>query len=184
LAKIKYLIKNTTAEEQNELLTKNFEMLWWRVTRYKKEDHPELYNTKREKFNTAFNILYDLNALISQSSHRLLYWEIPKGKHNSKRETDLNCAIREFEEETNIPKDMYKIIFNPITYSFQENNYIYNIKYFPAMCYYAPHNGHLTPTKNDQLCEIVDIKWMSMPMIRSLCDRRLINQVRRLFERI
>jgi 8-oxo-dGTP pyrophosphatase MutT (NUDIX family) len=175
LSKIKFLIKNTTPDEQSELIFKNFEMLWWRATRYKISDCPELYADKLAKFNLAFNNLYDLSKLISQSSSRLPYWEIPKGKHSSKRETDLNCAVRELEEETGIPINMYQIVFNPITYSYQENNITYIIKYYPAKAYYAPQVGKLLPNKKNQLCEIIDIKWMTLPMIRLLGDKRLIN---------
>jgi 8-oxo-dGTP pyrophosphatase MutT (NUDIX family) len=184
LSKIKFLIKNTTAEEQNELLTKNFEALWWRATRYKKEDDLEFYMAKFKKFDLAFNRIHDLNQLISQSSSILNYWEIPKGKHSSKKETDINCAVREFSEETNIPRNMYQISFDPISYSYQDNNYIYNIKYYPAKCFYAPQLGFLRPTDKSQVSEIVAIRWMTMTMIRAIGDKRLINLARRILERL
>ena len=159
-------------------------MLWWRVTRYKKEDCIDIYNAKLAKFNISFNTLYDLSALIAQSSSRLPFWEIPKGKHNSKKETDINCAVRELYEETNFPIEMYQINFNPISYSYTENNITYVIKYYPAKSFYAPHIGHLEPNKNNQLCEIVAIKWMTMQMIRTLGDKRLITLAGRIFSRL
>jgi ADP-ribose pyrophosphatase YjhB (NUDIX family) len=59
-------------------------------------------------------------------------WEFPKGrKHNN--ESDLNCAVREFEEETGIHKKDFFIISNILPYeeTFIGSNYkSYKQKYF------------------------------------------------------
>jgi 8-oxo-dGTP pyrophosphatase MutT (NUDIX family) len=184
LSRIRFLIKNTTGEEQSELITKNFEILWWRATRTKKETNNTFYLMKESKFMNTFTKIHDIENLISQSSCILQQWEIPKGKHNSKRETDINCAVREFEEETNISPDLYQIIFDPISYSFQENNCTYNIKYYPAKCYNLPQLERINPNKKCQIFEIVDIRWMNINMVRVLGNNRLTKLVKRIFDKI
>lgn len=179
LKKIKHMIKNMTSVEQTEILTLNFEMLWWRVTFKSKNDNLELYNSKLDKFN-KFIKTYNVKSLINQSACSLPLWEIPKGRHISHKETDINCAIREFSEETNIEKSFYRIIFNPVVYSYQENNITYIIKYYPAVCKYLPHIGRIQPTKNNQTCEIVEMRWMDVNMVKALTNKRL----EKLFNRI
>jgi 8-oxo-dGTP pyrophosphatase MutT (NUDIX family) len=61
-------------------------------------------------------------------------WEFPKGRRNPK-EKDLDCALREFEEETGISRESLKIIEN--VYPFEEtfigtNHKSYKNKYFLA----------------------------------------------------
>jgi hypothetical protein len=169
-----------TASEQNELLLGNFEAIWWAATLYKKDFNPELYAKKLQKYNTFLSI-YNLESLISQSTSSLSLWEIPKGKPTSVRESDVNCAVREFYEE----KSMYKIIFSPVKYSFQENNYTYTITYFPAICKFLPHIGRIQPTKKNQVCEIVEMRWMDLNMVRAICNNgRLETIVKRVFNAI
>jgi 8-oxo-dGTP pyrophosphatase MutT (NUDIX family) len=38
-------------------------------------------------------------------------WGFPKGRKNNVRETDLECAIRETEEETRIPRTKFKVLY-------------------------------------------------------------------------
>jgi len=61
-------------------------------------------------------------------------WEFPKGRRNQK-EKDLECALREFEEETGISKEHISIVENvlPFEETFIGTNYkSYKHKYFLA----------------------------------------------------
>ena len=50
---------------------------------------------------------------------------------SNKNESNINAAIREFYEETNIKKNKYKLLYNiePIEYTFEDDNikYKYNL---------------------------------------------------------
>lgn len=177
ISKIKYLIKNMTADEQSELITKQFDHLWWRAAHFLPTDNINLFNSKFEKFTNMDN-KYNLVSLIKESSCVQSLWEIPKGKHKSDKETDLNCAIREFEEETSVRKNMYRLIFNPVNYCYQENNTTYSINYYAAI---ALSNFVPRLHAERQLCEVVDVRWMSLPMIKLLGNIRLYNLVKRIF---
>ena len=54
-------------------------------------------------------------------------WEIPKGRRNNK-EKNKCCAIREFEEETNIKSNDYKLIYNNVPLT-EEYKGINNVNY-------------------------------------------------------
>jgi 8-oxo-dGTP pyrophosphatase MutT (NUDIX family) len=90
-------------------------------------------------------------------------WEFPKGRRNS-NETDLECAIREFEEETGISNNDYKILHNVLP--FQEmfigsNNIKYKIVYY--LGYYTSNDGPFFNENNlVQTMEINDLKWVSL----------------------
>jgi adenine-specific DNA methylase len=183
LVRIKFLISRMTASEQNELLLKNFDAIWWLATLHTKESRLDVYNKKLQRFN-SFLQLYDLKSIISQSQSVLSLWEIPKGRANSQKETALNCAVREFTEETNIDKNMYKIIFDPVIYSYQECNNTYKNTYYPAWCKYMPHVGRIQPTKKNQVCEIVEIRWMNLNMVKTLGNHRLENIVKNIFSKV
>jgi 8-oxo-dGTP pyrophosphatase MutT (NUDIX family) len=84
-------------------------------------------------------------------------WGFPKGKRNY-NESDMDCAIREFGEETGINIDKDRIIMNiaPYEEKFCGSNYkTYKNKYLLANLEYEPVS--LVP---DQDCnEISAIKW-------------------------
>ena len=102
---IKKQLENMTTQEQKLVSTSTFETLWSKLWGNSRDiDSPE--------YETAFNKFTSLNLkkLISESPSKFVEpeWGFPKGRR-IRGETDLECAIREFEEETNIPKEAYTI---------------------------------------------------------------------------
>ena len=77
-----------------------------------------------------------LDSLIDESttSWTETEWEFPKGRRNY-QEKDMECAIREFEEETGILKREIKIIENLLPFEeifLGSNHKSYKHKYFLA----------------------------------------------------
>lgn len=100
------LVKNMTIKEQAALVSESFETLWrslWGDDR-NSSDFP----VSREKF-------YLLNRLQLMTDNLSIYtepeWGFPKGRR-MRGETDIACAIREFGEETNVPREAYSILKN------------------------------------------------------------------------
>lgn len=95
-------------------------------------------------------------------------WEFPKGKRASKDESDIDCAIREFTEETGIPPQCYRVIPNFCRidiYTHMGSEYI--ISYFMAILEEPiedPSNG-ITLYSKDQISEVADVQWMGMERI-------------------
>ena len=103
------LIENMTAQEQMMIVNNNFETLWsklWGNSRDRSSSEFEIAETKFNSIDRA-TILCDTGSFMEPE------WGFPKGRR-SRGETDLECAIREFTEETNIPDTAYTIVPNLI----------------------------------------------------------------------
>lgn len=100
------LVKNMTLKEQVAIATEPFETLWknlWGDDRSSSD-----FQTSRERF-------YQLDRLTLMKENLSEYtepeWGFPKGRR-MRGETDLACAVREFTEETNVPRDAYVLLNN------------------------------------------------------------------------
>jgi len=138
---IAILFNQMTTFEKELLKTKTFDELWnefWKIKNIDDAINKKLeieYINAKEKFERLKNNEeIGLNFYVSNCSTGYLEWGFPKGRRNG-IETDLECAMREFEEETGLTKDFYKIISDEII----EEKYIgtngleYKYKYFIAM---------------------------------------------------
>ena len=123
------LIKNMTLKEQAGIACDSFETLWkqlWGDDRTSSD-----YNPSREKFNQLDRVRLMRENL---SVYTEPEWGFPKGRR-MRGETDMACAVREFGEETNIPREAYTILKNIL---FEEtfvglNNVRYRHVYFVAL---------------------------------------------------
>ncbi len=149
-----------------DLLSGNFTQIWYRIWADYIPNAP-MYHMAKTKFETTFCNVADpqrLRRLISTATHAQRMWEIPKGKKSKRDEPELNCAVREFREETNITKKKYKIIPG----ASREESYIdesirYTHKYFFALAGDSlPVNPQISAT-NAETCEV---RWMTMDEIR------------------
>ena len=93
------------------------------------------YNTQRNKYESLISLDNGnyLKSLIKNTKNGELIWEIPKGR-KEKKETDIDCAIREFKEETGINMSFYSILYNinPVTEHYTNDNCGYKHSYFIA----------------------------------------------------
>jgi ADP-ribose pyrophosphatase YjhB (NUDIX family) len=180
IKKLKYLLDHMTFNEKIDILSMNFDILWYKVWLYfpnsnrnklkhyngkEKSQMTKLYLKKKHKFEISFsescNRRY-LTKLIQQSKHASSVWEVPKGRCKIK-ESHVDCAVREFYEETNINSSKYTILKSkPIIHSYKDENVIYKSIYYIAKLK-ADHDD-LSPvvnfTKINQISEIKDIKWI------------------------
>ena len=121
------------------------------------------YYISFEKYNTLIkNGL--LKDLIKKTTKHFEYneWEIPKGRRNI-NESNKECAIREFEEETNININDYNLYDNILPF---EESYIgsNNIEY-KNIYYIGELKNHveliIDENNENQIHEVKDIKWVS-----------------------
>lgn len=161
------IISEMTDREKNKLLNNEFDVLWNELwgdyigVQYRGEE-----KTSCEKFNflksgiTLTNDEYNLESLISMCKEQWQEpeWGFAKGRRNY-QERDLNCALREFEEETGCNKNSLKLVQNlaPIEELFTGSNYkSYKHKYFLA---YMEKDGN--PITNFQKTEVSKVEWFS-----------------------
>ena len=188
---LQYLFNNMTFGEKIDILSMKFSNMWYRLwisdpeqnynitNLFNKDESDEhhyknlkCYFRKKSKFENIF--LRDggkrLKRLINNSANAVTPWEIPKGGMNS-NELPLNCAKREFEEETGITFDKYTIMWNidPIIVSHKDENIIYKSVYYIA---YLNNNSQWQPKIKfdtcNQLKEIEQVRWISLNEISFL----------------
>jgi len=113
---LKEIFSYMSKEEINKIYKYDFSYLWselWNKTANKKIYQKEYYDSMNKfnylKDNNLIKKLYKIGSIYDSPE-----WEIPKGKKNY-NETNLECAMREFNEETGINNDQYSIFKNIYT---------------------------------------------------------------------
>ncbi len=163
--KINNMCSLMSIDEINMIKNNNFNTLWcnlWLKNAYKKKYLEEM-NLSKIKFNhlRELGILNNIN-----SNYLSTEWEIPKGKKKS-NETNLQCAMREFQEETSLSNKEYELLscLDPIHDIFIGTNNIEYKHIFYTTLY--DNNIDIINYKNNEIEEIKWCKWSDLnDMIR------------------
>ena len=159
------IINVMTNEEKEKLLKEDFKDLWnimWGKNssiQYRNEEKNAEKKLECLKLGINTNHCYfNLESLIdnSKTNWEENEWGFPKGRKNY-QEKDLYCALREFEEETGIPKNKINIVTNlfPLEEIFIGSNFkCYKHKYYLA--YFKHENINLN---NFQKSEVSKLEW-------------------------
>lgn len=102
---IRKQLANMTIQEQNAIRTEDFETLWTRLWGPSRDMESPEFELAKYKFNSIDRIRL-LQSV--PSSFEEPEWGFPKGRR-MRGETDVQCAQREFFEETNISPEAYTI---------------------------------------------------------------------------
>lgn len=159
----KVLVQEMTLEEKQILLRLSFDEIWDRMWMNKKS---RIYKNEYENAKKKFNSI-DVQAMIKDSFGETKWtsteFSIPKGRRNNS-EHYLECALREFSEETGIKKTDIKRIINkrvPIEEVFFGSNGIA----YSHVYYIAEIENETIPAIDYnnilQAGEIKNIKWFS-----------------------
>ena len=166
---IQNLIDEMTIDEKNNLLTKNFDELWKELwgdfvnIQYRGEE-----KHSRDKFTQIKRGIqiydegtYDLESIIhcSTTNWNTPEWGFPKGRRNY-QESDIACAVREFQEETGYTNNDIDIVTNiqPFEEIFIGSNFkSYKHKYFLANIF-----ENQIPKNNYQKSEVSDLRWFTL----------------------
>jgi 8-oxo-dGTP pyrophosphatase MutT (NUDIX family) len=170
IEQIQNLFNEMTIDERENIKNLDFETIWkmmWgdknMITQYKCEE-----TISQKKFDALKNgiIINDeiitLDKIITNvtTNWEEPEWEFPKGRRNY-QERDLDCAIREFEEETGILKDNLSIIEN--TLPFEEVFLGSNHKSYKHKYYLAYTNLESDNFPNYQKTEVSKLQWKTLP---------------------
>ena len=175
----KYTLKNVeyicklfeimTCNERMRLLHKPFDTLWNELWMNKniRQYHNEYENSKR-KFNKLKEGLIFTNSIVNlESIHKttpVLYetpeWGFPKGRRNLK-ETDIECAKREFSEETGLKDEDYIVNsnFGRIEETFSGTNKIRYKHIYYLGKWNSTKKIHIDKDNFSQISEIGNIQW-------------------------
>ena len=177
---LEYMFDAMTITEKSMIQTRNFNTLWnYCNGEPTRGSDRSIYARSLKKYTTLVEREGDvLSSLISKTKNATLLWEIPKGRPN-KKETPLVSAVREFEEETGLSKDSYRILFDEgtIEYSFVDGGVKYKYIY-----YIATLSSSTTPTydyKNSHmLWELSELQFMTSAAIQEMNNQRLAKTAR------
>ena len=158
------LLRNMTQKEQYQILSMTFDELWNSVwgENSKLKSHKTNYDSSEKKYIQIIGIM---PHLIKENSSKWTEpeWGFPKGRRNP-HESDINCAVREFQEETGLKRYDFTVIQNtsPISETFFGSNQVhYCHKYYIAIC-----NNTIDVEMNidnpHMAREIGAIKWCSL----------------------
>ena len=156
-----------TINERDNILKYNFNTLWnqlW-MNNNNKQYHNEYESSKKKFYLLKKGFYIDKEYFTLDKIHKnsnIIWkepeWGFPKGRRNLK-ENDINCAEREFNEETGLCNDYYSIldIYKPIEETFLgTNNIRYKHIYYIAEANENINNYEFTIDKNNfsQVSEI------------------------------
>ena len=162
------IINEMSVVEKDMILSTSFENLWKQMwgtiqnTQFKNEENASYKKMELLKNGVTINDnTITLKEIVENSSTNWTEteWEFPKGRRNGK-EKDIDCAMREFEEETGIPQSKIKIIENILPFEeifIGSNHKSYKHKYFLA---YMDENEELL--ENFQISEVSKLEWKTI----------------------
>jgi len=148
--KFELIKKGFILGEQNDLLTSS---IFGKKIVFCKNCKIKIENENNEKEINLEKMIKQSNTFWNETE-----WEFPKGRKMFK-ETDLECALREFEEETGIKKQYLQIIENilPFEETFIGSNYkSYKHKYYLA---FIKDDVNLS---NFQKSEVSNLEWKNI----------------------
>jgi 8-oxo-dGTP pyrophosphatase MutT (NUDIX family) len=167
-------VDEMSLEEKSRILSLPFEKLWkdmWGETSISNNQFKNEEVSSKKKFDMLNEGLmtdegfYTLKDIVNMSKTKWseTEWEFPKGRRNQK-EKDLDCALREFEEETGISKNNLSVVENILPFEeifIGSDHKSYKHKYLLAFV-----ENDIMNTKdllnNYQVTEVSKIEWKSL----------------------
>lgn len=191
------LFNNMTYHEKMDILSLKFANMWYRIYKTQPEQtfhHSNSYTSKqyirkKNKFEVAF--MQDngarLKRLIADSINVDTIWEIPKGRRKeSKDESEIDAAMREFAEESLITQLHYKFLWHipPYIETYSDFGVTYQNIY-----YYATAIGEWEPSikfgNNQQIAEVSDIKWCTKSdLVNMHLEKTTYNRLLTMFQKV
>jgi 8-oxo-dGTP pyrophosphatase MutT (NUDIX family) len=164
---IKKLLLNMTIGERDMILTSSFENIWnyiWFQTDNNSNKNNKEYVNSKFKFTLLNENNFLKNYITSiKSVFFSQEWGFPKGRRKIK-ENDIDCAVREFYEETRIPEEDITIIkeINPFEEMFfGTNGIMYKHLYFISKLKNTDIPIEIDNNCLEQIREIRAISWFN-----------------------
>jgi 8-oxo-dGTP pyrophosphatase MutT (NUDIX family) len=161
-----------TKEEKNLIRTQNFDILWKDLWGEEINNTNLEYKESQDKFNqlknglfikkNEINLFFSLDKLINDSIYNFYEpeWGFPKGRRNSK-EKNIDCAKREFEEETTI-NNINIVNITPLEETYiASNNLKYKHIYYISQINDKNYELKIDNNNLNQKIEIGDIRWFN-----------------------
>jgi len=175
---VEYILKlcnHFSIHEKEAIMTHSFDELWtklWMIDKHQIKTHiKNEYKKGKDKFmklqkgfmkdDTLINIQYLYDNMTT--TYETCEWEFPKGRRNE-NEKNRECAIREFQEETNIVPSTCLIFPNitPLSEEYYgENNIKYKHVYYLGILMDPDVHLYIDASNCNQVNEVSDIQWLT-----------------------
>ena len=169
LEQLQNSINEMSITEKKRILNENFESLWkklWGLSSNSQYRNEEMSSSKKFQLITNGIIVETeekvaLKDLVESSTTNWeeTEWEFPKGRRNN-QEKDLDCALREFQEETGYSMNDVIVVDNVLPFEeiyIGSNHKSYKHKYFLGYM-----NKNLDNLQNYQKSEVSKIEWKTI----------------------
>jgi 8-oxo-dGTP pyrophosphatase MutT (NUDIX family) len=175
------LLKNMTKQEHQQIIKEEFDTLWTRLWGEGRDTRSTEFECSKEKY---YAIDRPNLITLNPTNYTDPEWGVPKGRR-AKGETDIDCAMREFEEETNIDKSAYivrKTIVLSETFK-GTNNVEYQHTYFLATLKSSAGINLSQTLTSVQRREISEVSWKSLSECKA-CTRPHYSERIKIFEEL
>ena len=170
---IRLLLSRFSIQEKKRILSYDFDELWKQLWIHTETINPRVkreYTISKKNFELIKKgyeykgETYSLQSLIDETTdvYNTNEWELPKGRRNM-RENNRECAIREFQEETNISPENYNLI-NNIVPLIEEYTGINNVRYKHVYYIGKIHQScklNINMSNKEQYTEVKSISWLN-----------------------
>ena len=173
-------MNSMTVNEKILIMSMDFDAIWFYYhlsipeIDYNNSSRYKIYQRNKQIFSETFrngNAVMLMDIIKSSRSTDTI-WEIPKGRKN-RNEDGLCCAIREFEEETNVKYNRLTFLDHPpFKYSFCSNGVKYTYIYYICTIK-SPISPKIKFNNKDQILEIDNIRWLTSQDLFHINDRQL-----------
>ena len=173
IEQLQHTINEMSVNEKKQIINEPFNKLWammWGNTSSENQFRSE-ESISVKKFELITNgvyinnVKYTLRDLVEKSDTTWTEteWEFPKGRRNP-QERDLDCGLREFEEETGYSQDSIAIVENILPFEeifIGSNHKSYKHKYFLAYMseYKNQEKDDMVNLQKYQKSEVSKLEW-------------------------
>lgn len=166
-------VTRMTVLEIEKIKQKSWDDLYNEICYHSTSKHAFKERKKAKQLYDLVNVSELFSSVIESKWHEP-EWEFPKGRKYYE-ETQEECALREFQEETNIPDLYVKLLNNTYFETFQgTNKKIYHNQYFLSLVNENANEPYIDISSQNQITEVGDVDWFSyenaMNLIRDYHD--------------
>tara|TARA_B110000259_G_C14021205_1_gene403124 strand:+ start:2371 stop:3204 length:834 start_codon:yes stop_codon:yes gene_type:complete len=183
---LKQLIEYMTETEKHMIMNNSFDQIWnytWCQSQHTNFKQTKEYLDSKAKFEHNINN-NNLNNILAVKNFKSNYteqeWGFPKGRKKIK-EYDIDCAVREFCEETQLYKDDISINRDVIPFQeifFGTNNVLYKHVYYIAKIIKDDAELLINKTCMEQIREVRALKWFTYSEVLSHIKNHNIERIK------
>lgn len=201
---VKYLVSLfdlMTKEEKEKIVKNDFKMLWnelWnnqdrkQNTNEMRQAEFKFTNLKKGFHRERHNDIITLDHVLDES--KVTWdepeWGFPKGRRHLK-ENDLECALREFSEETNVKfEEIEMLSLDPVEEQFKGTNDVHYLHRYFLSQIVGDTVLSIDTSSESQMNEISQLRWVTMDeaikLIRGYSEEKiaLVKKVMSMLEHI